>query len=181
VNPENKLDGPKPSPAGAEKPQETRSESRRFLRLPWASPTVVRYLNGDPATKTFVLSARVAGTLLNVSAGGALVLCENAPQPGELMTLELYLDDQVSFGGILGKVKRVEPDEEGGFLVGVEFGTLKSLALERSGWQLPPGVVRFDTAFREALHHYLFTLEVQRRSQQAEPSNPKVSDAQAGK
>ena len=178
MNPERKIDPPKPSAAGpAEDQGRTRSESRRFLRLPWASPTVVRYLNGDPSTKTFVLSARVAGTLLNVSAGGALVLCENAPQPGELMTLELYLDDQVSFGGILGKVKRVEPDEEGGFLVGAEFGTLKSLALERASWQLPPGVVRFDTAFREALHHYLFTLEVERRSEQSQEHDQAAPEA----
>jgi hypothetical protein len=156
-------------PATPDVAEETRSNTentRRFIRLPWASPTVVRYLNGDPSTRTFVLSPRVAGSLLNVSAGGALLLSENAPQPGELLTLELCLDDRVTFGGILGKVKRVEPDEEGGFLVGVEFGTLKTLAVERVGWQLPPGVVRFDTAFREALHHYLFTLEVARRSAQ---------------
>jgi len=158
-------------PKTSDVPSETRSSNentRRFIRLPWASPTVVRYLNGDPSTRTFVLSARVAGSLLNVSAGGALLLSENAPQPGELLALELCLDDRVTFGGILGKVKRVEPDEEGGFLVGVEFGTLKTLAVERSGWQLPPGVVRFDTAFREALHHYLFTLEVARRAAQPE-------------
>jgi hypothetical protein len=120
-------------------------------------------LNGDPATRTFILSSRVAGTLLNVGAGGALVVCEHAPQPGELLTLELTLSDQYTFGGVLGKVKRVEPDEEGGFLVGIEFGTLKTLALERAEWQLPPGVVRFDNAFREALHHLLFTMEVGRR------------------
>jgi hypothetical protein len=105
----------------------------------------------------------VAGTLLNVGAGGALVVCEHAPQPGELLTLELTLSDQYTFGGVLGKVKRVEPDEEGGFLVGIEFGTLKTLSLERADWQLPPGVVRFDNAFREALHHLLFTMEVGRR------------------
>ena len=169
MNRERKVEPPKPStPDVASEPQSKIENTRRFLRLPWASPTVVRYLNGDPSTRTFVLSARLAGTLLNVSAGGALVLCEDAPQPGELLTLELCLDDRISFGGILGKVKRVEPDEEGGFLVGVEFGTLKTLALERAGWQLPPGVVRFDTAFREALHHYLFTLEVERRAAQPE-------------
>jgi hypothetical protein len=141
----------------------TKLNTRRYLRLPIATPTVVRYLNGDPATRTFILSGRVSGTLLNLGAGGALVLCEHAPQPGELTTLELSLSDQYSFGGVLGKVKRVEPDEEGGFLVGIEFGTLASLAVERADWQLPPGVVRFDSAFREALHHVLFTMEVGRR------------------
>ena len=150
-----------PEASGAASPT---AHTRRFMRLPWASPTVVRYLNGDPGTRTFILSARVPGTLLNVSAGGALVLCEHAPQPGELLTLELCLDDRFSFGGILGKVKRVEPNEEGGFLVGVEFGTLLTLAVDRAEWQLPPGVVRFDNAFREALHHYLFTLAVERRA-----------------
>lgn len=147
------------------------SNKRRFIRLPWASPTVLRYLNGDPATRTFILSSRLPGIVLNVSAGGALILCEGAPQPDELLTLELYLENQVSFGGILGKVKRVEPDEEGGFLVGVEFGSIQALAPERSEWLLPPGVVRFDRAFREALHHYLFTLEVARRTHKGEPAD----------
>jgi hypothetical protein len=73
------------------------------------------------------------------------------------------LTDEYTFGGVLGKVKRVEPDEEGGFLVGIEFGTLQALSPERAGWQLPPGVVRFDRAFREALHHLLYTMEVDRR------------------
>jgi len=154
-------------------PQETgvapdagRPQSRRYLRLQLASPTVVRYLNGDPATKTFILSPRVSGTLLNVGAGGALVLCEHAPQPGELLTLDLRLSDDFEFGGILGKVKRVEPDIDGGFLVGIEFGSLKALCMERSGWQLPPGVVRCDEAFQHALHHFLFTVEVERRARQ---------------
>lgn len=137
--------------------------TRRYLRLPLAAPTSVRYLNGDPAARTFILSRPVPGTLLNVGAGGALVLCEHAPQPGELLSLELTLADQYTFGGLLGKVKRVEPDEEGGFLVGIEFGTLPQLSLDRSEWQLPPGVVRFDNAFREALQHVLFAMEVGRQ------------------
>lgn len=137
--------------------------TRRYLRLPLAAPTSVRYLNGDPAARTFILSRPVPGTLLNVGAGGALVLCEHAPQPGELLSLELTLADEYTFGGLLGKVKRVEPDEEGGFLVGIEFGTLGQLCLERAEWQLPPGVVRFDNAFREALQHVLFAMEVERR------------------
>ena len=141
----------------------THLNARRYLRLPLAAPSTVRYLNGDPATRTFVLSPRIDGTLLNVGAGGALVVCEHAPQPGELLALELSLSDEFTFGGVLGKVKRVEPDTEGGFLVGIEFGTLANLCLERAEWQLPPGVVRFDSAFREALHHLLFTMEVGQR------------------
>jgi hypothetical protein len=165
---ERKVDPGTPSKSNAAvdsqkgaKPKNT----RRFLRLPIATPTVIRYLNGDPATRTYILSSRLPGTLLNIGAGGALVLCENAPQPGELLTLEVRLQDEFEFGGVLGKVKRVEPDEEGGFLVGIEFGVLKTLCPERAAWQLPPGVVRMDDAFREALHHFLFTMEVQRRSQ----------------
>lgn len=137
--------------------------TRRYLRLPLATPTWIRYLNGDPSTRTFILSRRVDSTLLNVGAGGALVLCEHAPQPGELLALELSLSDQYELGGLLGKVKRVEPDQEGGFLVGIEFGALSQLSLERADWQLPPGVVRFDNAFREALGHVLFNMEVGRR------------------
>lgn len=150
---------PKPDPAAASDTTHT----RRYLRLPLATPASVRYLNGDPSTRTFILSHRIEGMLLNVGAGGALVLCEHAPQPGELLTLELSLSDQYTLGGLLGKVKRVEPDEEGGFLVGIEFGTLQHLCLERADWQLPPGVMRFDNAFREALHHVLFAMEVGRR------------------
>lgn len=137
--------------------------ARRYLRLPLATPTWVRYLNGDPSTRTFILSRRIESTLLNVGAGGALVLCEHAPQPGEMLALELSLSDDYALGGLLGKVKRVEPDQEGGFLVGIEFGSLAQLCLERADWQLPPGVVRFDSAFREALGHVLFNMEVGRR------------------
>lgn len=140
---------------------------RRFLRLPLATPTEVRYLNGDPATRTFILSTRSPGTLLNLGAGGALIMCEHAPQPDELLTLELHLSDEFSFGGILGKTKRVEPCDDGGFLVGIEFGALRDLDPDRCSWQLPPGVVRFDCAFREALHHLLFTMEVRRRESDA--------------
>jgi hypothetical protein len=136
---------------------------RRFLRLPFATPTELRYLNGDPAARTFILSARNPGMLLNLGAGGSLILSEHAPQPGELLTLDLHLSDAFQFGGILGKIKRVEPCDDGGFLVGIEFGTLLTLDADRASWQLPPGVVRFDSAFREALHHMLFTMEVQRR------------------
>lgn len=149
----------------SEAPAEKTYPTRRYLRLPLDTPTTLRYLNGDPSARTFILSRPVQGTLLNVGAGGALVLCEHAPQPGELLSLELTLADQYTFGGLLGKVKRVEPDEEGGFLVGIEFGTLSHLSLERSEWQLPPGVVRFDSAFREALQHVLFAMEVGRREQ----------------
>jgi len=145
--------------------------TRRYLRLPLDAPTTVRYLNGDPAARTFILSRPVEGALLNVGAGGALVLCEHAPQPGELLSLELTLADHYTFGGLLGKVKRVEPDDEGGFLVGIEFGTLSQLCLERAEWQLPPGVVRFDNAFREALQHVLFAMEVGRREQIEETEN----------
>lgn len=136
---------------------------RRFLRIPLGTPTEVRYLNGDPASRTFILSSRSPGTLLNLGAGGSLIVCEHAPQSGDLVTLELHLSDDVQFGGILGKIKRVEPCDDGGFLVGIEFGTLKVLDCDRSSWQLPPGVVLFDNAFKDALHHMLFTMEVGRR------------------
>lgn len=140
---------------------------RRFLRIPLGTPTEVRYLNGDPASRTFILSSLSPGTLLNLGAGGSLILSEHAPQSGDLVTLELHLSDDFQFGGILGKIKRVEPCDDGGFLVGIEFGTLKVLDPDRSAWQLPPGVVLFDNAFKEALHHVLFTMEVGRRERKA--------------
>jgi hypothetical protein len=82
------------------------------------------------------------------------------------MLLTLNLNKLVVLEGVLGKIKRVEPSEEGDFLVGLEFTSREELEKLTSSEQiehLPVKVANFGGKLREILSSYLRTAELATR------------------
>lgn len=143
----------------AEKPFKINEEnSRRFVRLEISAPMSLSKLKDvlggfwpqqdGPALK---------GIILNISAGGALVELEHALNEGDIVSMYFQLQEGTTLEGVLGLVKRCDPDSEV-CLTGIEFVTrqrLSDLLSQAEMDMLPNDLNDFTGAIRETLGQYV--------------------------
>ncbi len=138
------------------------SGGRKYVRIELSSP-IQFHLLACKKGKIKLTKDRTSGEILNLSEGGMLLLTYS-PVPEEgFVVLTLNLNKFVVLEGVLGKIKRVEPSEEGDFLVGVEFTSREELEKFTSPEQiehLPVKVASFGRKLREIISSYLRTTEL---------------------
>jgi hypothetical protein len=134
-----------------------RSSGRQYLRIDINSPVQFRVLTCKRG-RLRIGRGVVEAEILNLSEGGVLLTCDRPVSCGEYILLTLNLNQLVILEGVLGKIKRVEPTEEGDCLIGVEFsrkGELEKLASPEQIRDLPMKVSSFNHKLREIITSYL--------------------------
>jgi hypothetical protein len=138
-----------------------KSHGRRYVRIELSSPIQFRLLECKKG-KLKLSKDRITGEILNLSEGGVLLLTDCSVEEECFVLLSLDLNRFVILEGVLGKIKRVESSDEGGFLVGVEFAPKEELEKSSSSEQieqLPVKVGSFSHKLREIINSYLRTVE----------------------
>ncbi len=133
-------------------------EKRRFIRIEITDPLNYSVLKdragsywpkGDGPSYT--------GSILNISAGGVLIVSQAPLQEGTLVIITMNLQDVEVIKNVIGIVKRSEQDEND-WLIGIEFITRESLVdyMTSSEFDMIPDDVRsFDQHLREILNNYV--------------------------
>ena len=141
------------------------SRGRKYIRVELSSPIQFRLLTCKKG-KIKLSKDRTSGEILNLSEGGVLLLVDRPLPEDVFLLLSLNLNQLVILEGVLGKIKRVEPSEEGDFHVGVEFTSreeLEKLASLEQIDHLPVKVASFGGKLREIISNYLRTAELATR------------------
>lgn len=138
-------------------------QKRRFIRLEISEPMKISILK-DNAEGFWpdCNGPEYSGSLLNLSAGGALVFTDGPVQEGMIVLLTMSLQDVEIIDRIVGLVKRVDDDSEER-LIGIEFVSRARLSdlLSHSEIEfLSEDITSFDEKVRTVLDKYVFRKRV---------------------
>jgi hypothetical protein len=140
-----------------------KEQNRRYIRLEISSPvscTVLKNRAGRfwPASD----GPQIDGSILNLSAGGMLIVSEMALEEGTILLLKMSLQDIEVLDNIVGLVKRADLDENE-WLLGIEFVSREYLGDIFSDAELnvlPQKVVSFDEQIKSTLNKYIYRAKV---------------------
>lgn len=138
---------------------------RKFVRLELFSPVHFQLLTCKNG-KLKLSKKKYTAEILNLSEGGVLLVTKSSVPAQGFMVTTLNLSGVVTMEGVLGKIKRVEPSEEGDSLVGLQFVTRKELeqiSTVEEIHHLPIKITSFDNKIREILSSYVHTAELATR------------------
>ncbi len=128
-----------------------RKNSRKFLRFEFTSPVLFRLISMEKGKPEVKGNLERSGELLDISAGGALLVTKKPAVEGNFISLKLNLKGLKEVQGILGKVKRVEESEEGDFLMGVEFCSIESFPQLYQKTLAQKNIQSFDKKIKQAI------------------------------
>jgi len=142
-------------------------EKRRYIRLEIAEPIDLSILKDDvegywPEGD----GPNYKGSILNLSAGGVLVISDSPVKEGMLVLLKIYLQDIEVLDNIIGLVKRVD-DDDTERLIGIEFISreyLKDVFSSSEIEFLPDNVASFNEQLKKALNKYVYYKRVSEKS-----------------
>lgn len=137
-----------------------KDRKRRFVRLEIAAPVVYGLVNFDRPLDE-ALQHQKNGTILNISGGGVLMVTDNQLSEGTYLTMSFELSGTELITGIAGKVKRVDDDGDGGYLVGIEFCSETELNSVFGPANIGSVVSSFDNKVKRFLLKYIFAHKVQ--------------------
>jgi c-di-GMP-binding flagellar brake protein YcgR len=144
-----------------------KSKRRRYVRVEISAP--VSYIGIDldrPLTE--LQEQQAAGTILNISGGGVLIAGEQQVAEDDYVSLTFELRECGLLNGIVGKVKRIDEDGEGGYLMGVEFCSEDKLAEVFGSDAIGTHVSSFDEKVKRTLLRYIFEKKVDAHIEQLE-------------
>lgn len=139
-----------------------REKKRRYVRLEIAAPITFSPIQLDRPLADAAASQQT-GTILNISGGGVLFISDSALAEDTYITMSLELTGCDLLTGIVGKVKRVEEDGEGCYLVGVEFCSDQEIDNVFGQANIGSVIGSFDNKVRRFLLRYIFTQMVNKR------------------
>lgn len=143
-----------------------KERKRRFVRLEIAAPVTYGVLNIDRPLDE-ALQNQHNGTMLNLSGGGVLMVVDQSLTEGTYLTMSFELAGSDLITGIAGKVKRIDDDGEGGYLVGIEFCSETELNSVFGNANIGSVISSFDNKVKRFLLKYIFARKVQERMEQS--------------
>jgi hypothetical protein len=122
----------------------------------WGLSPSVRFCLLEVVSGSWKLSKeQINGDILNLSEKGMLISTKyHIPDEGFLLAT-LILDQTIILEGILGKIKKVEFQDNGDLLVGVEFSSIEKLKEVSSPEEIENLPVR-PVNFKQRLHDIIF-------------------------
>ncbi len=149
-----------------------REKKRRYVRLEIAAPMIYSVIDLDrPLSDAH--ANQLNGTMLNISGGGVLMVTEQQLHEGDYLTISLELAGSDLLTGVAGKVKRVDEDGEGGYLVGIEFCTENELSEVFGQANIGSVISSFDDRVKRFLLRYIFARKVQDRLNESDNDQSK--------
>jgi len=140
-----------------------RTQRRKYVRLDISGKMQFKTLDIENRDN---IGSDMAGTLLNISAGG--VLFESSvrlPESGFIM-VSFTLRGHQPLNGILAVVKRCDGSINAGYLIGAEFitkGNAAEYKLNNIGELLPPGAGTFDENLQRLVVQFIYSQQVELR------------------
>lgn len=145
-----------------------KEEKRRYIRLEISEPIDLAILKDDVAGYWPEGDGpKYDGSILNLSAGGVLVISNSPVKEGMLVLLKICLQDIEVLDNIIGLVKRVDDDEDGERLIGIEFISreyLKDVFSSSEIEFLPENVTSFSEQLKKTLNKYVYYKRVSEES-----------------
>lgn len=141
-----------------------KARRRRFVRLEIAAPVVYTPIDIDRPLDHDHLNQQ-NGTILNISGGGALLSCSQRLTEDSFVSMDLELTGLEMLTGVVGKVKRVDDDGDGEYLVGIEFCSEQELATVFGEANIGSVISSFDNRIKRYLLRYVFANKVAERLQ----------------
>lgn len=140
-----------------------REQKRRYIRIEISEPVNYSVLR-DSSRGFHPEGDRLIyqGSILNLSAGGILLLCNEAIEEKTLVSLKMTLQDVELLRNVIGFVKRCDADSDD-WLIGVEFISREQLTDYFSQAEmelLPENVASFDEQLRAVLNKYIYRRRV---------------------
>jgi c-di-GMP-binding flagellar brake protein YcgR len=139
-----------------------RKKRRRAVRLEIEAPLTFAPINLDRPLSDLDEN-QVTGTILNISEGGLLLAGENSAIEGQYISMTFELRDYEMLTGIVGKVKRVDEDGEGGYLMGIEFCQERELIDVFGEANVGTHLNSFDERVKRVLLRHIFNQKVEQR------------------
>jgi c-di-GMP-binding flagellar brake protein YcgR len=139
-----------------------KARRRRYVRLEIAAPVIFTPIDIDRPLDHDHLK-QITGTILNISGGGALLACSKQLSENSFLSMNLELTGLEMLTGVAGKVKRVDGDGDGEYLVGVEFCTEKELTAVFGEANIGSVISSFDNRVKRYLLRYVFANKVSER------------------
>ncbi len=142
-------------------------EKRRYIRLEISEPIDLSILKDDvngywPEGD----GPKYDGSILNISAGGVLVISNSPVKEGMIVLLKIFLQGIEVLDNIIGLVKRVD-DEEEERLIGIEFISREYLkdAFSSSDIEfLREDIASFNEQLKKTLNKYVYYKRVSKES-----------------
>lgn len=150
-----------------------KSRKRRYVRLEIAAPVVLAPIDVDRPLDATQLDQQ-EGVILNISGGGALLSCTRELTENSYISMNLELTDCELLTGIVGKVKRIDEDGDGGYLVGVEFCSENELNSVFGEANIGSVISSFDDKVKRYLLRYIFAHKVNERLTQPGEADDKA-------
>jgi c-di-GMP-binding flagellar brake protein YcgR len=150
-----------------------RSQRRRFVRIDIAGNITYRVIDKTTQNRGR-LSLDKKGELLNISAGGILIITDEIVKQGDFLLMNFLMKDSQRLENILGIAKRIESSVESDnhdneYLVGIEFLS-KEKSSESIPWNLievlPPDTNYFSEALQQLIVQYVYKQQVELRKKQ---------------
>lgn len=139
-----------------------KSKRRRYVRLEISEPVSFARIDLDRPLAE-IAEGQHTGTILNISGGGVLMICEHEVPEGDYIAMTFELKGCEMVDGVVGKVKRVDDDGEGGFLMGVEFSPEEELKSVLGEDNIGTFISSFDQRIKRTLLKYIFARRVDDR------------------
>ena len=152
-----------------------RVQRRKFVRIDIAGNITYRVIDKSEQNKGR-LSLDKKGELLNISAGGILIITDESVKQDDFLLMNFWMKNSQRLENILGVVKRTEPPEQSEtqdneYIVGIEFLS-KERSANRLPWNivetLPPDTNYFNEALQQIIVQYVYKQQVDLRK------NPEV-------
>ncbi len=133
--------------------------NRRYIRLEISSPMSLNKIkdvfgNFWPGENAPVIH----GTILNISAGGLLVECDQPLNEGDVVSMKFTVQDVEVLDNVLGLVKRCDPEDDCS-LAGIEFISHNRLEDKLTSAEmelLTEKVANFHQSVQKVLERYLY-------------------------
>jgi hypothetical protein len=142
-----------------------RDRQRRYIRLEISEPIEYALIKGR--TGRFYLADQAPcyrGAILNLSAGGALIVSPDPIEEDSLVLAKITLQEVEIVDHVIGLVKRAEADGKE-WLIGLEFisrDQLNDYLSEAEIEMLPENAASFDDRIRQTLNKYIYSHRVKR-------------------
>jgi len=147
-----------------------RTQRRRFVRIDIAGNITFKAVELD-VNKHEILSLDKKGELLNVSAGGILLITSEQLRQDDLILMNFWLKNSQRLESILGLVKRLEKSEHSEtnhdeYLAGIEFITKEKAAEiipSKLAELLPQEINYFNEALEKLVVQFVYKQQVETR------------------
>jgi len=145
-----------------------KDRNRRYIRLEISEPVAYRLLR-DHSGGFWPMGNEYGynGSILNISAGGVLLIGNEPIEEGSVILIKMTLQDVEVLDNIIGIVKRADVDGEE-WLIGIEFISREHLPDYFSQAEhelLPDNVTSFNEQLRDVLNKYVYYRRVSERNE----------------